>query len=98
MLRVGAVPDDATFEVRSQDFDAERIERGAGGGDLVENIEAIALFIDHFADTGDLSADAIDAGARFFAVIFVHNWGQTRRARTQLDAQKWQGFPLRADK
>jgi hypothetical protein len=76
-----AVMQDAGFQVAGEQFHAQRVEGAAGGGDLVEDIEAITVFVDHLADAADLAANAVDAGAYFFSFFGVHGFLEARRLR-----------------
>jgi hypothetical protein len=41
-----------------EQLEASAVKRGARGGDLCEDVHAIAVIIDHFLDAGDLPSDA----------------------------------------
>lgn len=75
MLRIGAVPQNTAFQMLGQKLQTQRIERRANGADLVENIEAIAVFLDHLLHAADLSGDAIGARPNFFARFGFHILG-----------------------
>ena len=53
--------DDARLQMMIEQFDAEGIKGGADGGNLVQDIHAIAIVIDHALDPGDLAGDPADA-------------------------------------
>jgi hypothetical protein len=41
-----------------EQLETRAIEGGACGGDLREDVHAVAVIIDHFLDAGDLPSDA----------------------------------------
>jgi hypothetical protein len=44
------------------ELDAEGVERRAGGGDLVQNIDAVLFLVNHPADARHLPADPVHSG------------------------------------
>ncbi len=59
---ISAVADDAAFDVIAEELDTKGVEGGADGGDLVQDVDAVALVFDHALDAADLAGDAFDAG------------------------------------
>jgi hypothetical protein len=41
-----------------EQLETRAVKRSACGGDLCEDVHAIAVIIDHFLDAGDLPSDA----------------------------------------
>jgi hypothetical protein len=58
MRRIAAMSRDAAFDVIRYELDAKRIQRGTHCRDLIENIHAVPILIDHALDSGDLSGNA----------------------------------------
>jgi hypothetical protein len=50
----GLPADDAGLKLAAEQLDSERIERGSNGGNLIQDIDAIPIILDHVLDTGDL--------------------------------------------
>lgn len=63
------VIDDARLDVLCEQFLVERIERRLDGADLREDVDAVAVILDHLADAADLSLDAPQA--RDEALVFL---------------------------
>lgn len=53
----------------SEEFGAEGVEGGAGGGELGEDVEAVAVGGDHFLQAGDLAGDAVEAAGEGGGVV-----------------------------
>ena len=64
----GAMTDYARLHMIGQKLNPHRIERGTDGRDLVQNIDAVAFFVDHALDAGDLTGDTLDSGLKFFCI------------------------------
>ena len=58
-----------THDVLCEQFLVERIERRLDGADLREDVDAVAVILDHLADAADLSLDAPQA--RDEALVFL---------------------------
>jgi hypothetical protein len=54
----------AGFDVACQKFDAHLVQRAPNGGDLIEQVDAIAIFIDHLAYSGNLARYEAQASGR----------------------------------
>jgi hypothetical protein len=65
MFAAGAMADHARLQMLRQQLDAERIQGGAHGGDLIEHIDAVALFFDHSLNAIDLADDPPDSCFNF---------------------------------
>lgn len=63
MFAAAAMAEDAGFQMPRQQFYPERIEGRTHRGNLIQDIHAIAIVIDHSLDPGHLPGDA--AQARF---------------------------------
>jgi hypothetical protein len=61
MLAPAAMPNDTRFQMMTEQLDAERIEGGTNGRNLVQNIDAVAVIVDHSLDSGNLSPNTADA-------------------------------------
>ena len=66
------MPNHATFQVVTEEFDPERIERGADSRDLVEDIDTIAVVMDHPLDAGDLAGNAAGALRKLDFLRWLH--------------------------
>jgi hypothetical protein len=55
---LGTFAEDAVFDVVGEQKEPKLVQRGAKGGHLGENIDAIALFVDHLLDSADLSRNS----------------------------------------
>ena len=49
------------FEQQGADF----CQGGASGGDLLDDVDAVALLIEHALDAGDLASDSLEASVEF---------------------------------
>ena len=65
MFTPAAVSDDARLEMAGEKLYAEGIESGTHSGDLVENVNAVAVLFDHPLHPGNLSGDTSDALLQF---------------------------------
>ena len=72
VFAAGAMTQNTAFDVIGQQFHAERIKGVAHGGDLVEDVDTITVFVDHATDPPDLAGNPVDAGFDFLGVGFVH--------------------------
>jgi hypothetical protein len=52
-------PKDAGLKMAAEQFNSQGIERGSNSGNLIQDIDAIPVLIDHALDTGDLTGYAI---------------------------------------
>jgi hypothetical protein len=52
----------AGLDVVSEHRKADAIERGLGGGKLLQDVQTEARLLDHAADAADLPFDAVEAG------------------------------------
>src|SRR5207244_5755368 len=52
---------DAVAHVAVEDLERERFERGVGRRDLREDVDAVAVVVDHPLDAADLALDAVQA-------------------------------------
>jgi hypothetical protein len=55
------VPEDTVLEVTGEHFEAERIQGGPHGGNLVQNVNTVAILFKHPLDSGDLAGHAFHA-------------------------------------
>ena len=53
--------DHTVRDVIGEQLDAQRVERGADSGDLIEDVHAIPVLGDHPVDPGDLAGDAFES-------------------------------------
>lgn len=83
--------DDAAFDVMRQKLHTQTIEGAPCGGDLVEDFEAVAVFVDHLADTTDLTTDAVDAGFNFLGFFCCHDGIPGQRNPVRVYTEKAQG-------
>jgi uncharacterized membrane protein YraQ (UPF0718 family)/YHS domain-containing protein len=61
-LLVGVIgADDAVVGVVVQEAEGDVVQRGLGGGDLGEDVDAVAVFFDHALDAADLPLDAVQS-------------------------------------
>ena len=67
-----AVTDDAASQVIRQKLNAQRIQSGARGRNLIEDFEAVSFVVHHFSDAVHLAGNAIDARPDFFGLLIVH--------------------------
>src|SRR5438093_8677139 len=51
----------AVVDVRIEDLEREAVERGADGGDLREDVDAVAVVLDHPLDAAHLALDSVQA-------------------------------------
>src|SRR4051812_44058641 len=51
---------DAAFDVEAEDGEADPVQRGLGGGELLEDLDAQARLLDHATDPAHLVFDAIE--------------------------------------
>jgi hypothetical protein len=51
---LGLPADDAGLKLAAEQLNSERIERGSNGRNLIQDIDAIPILLDHALDTGDL--------------------------------------------
>lgn len=72
VLLFGAVTEDAALDVIFEQFDPERIERGTDGGDLIEDVHAVAVLRHHPLNAGDLPGDALHAPFDFGSGFRLH--------------------------
>ena len=47
----GLPADDAGLKLAAEQLNSERIERGSNGGNLIQDIDAIPILLDHALDT-----------------------------------------------
>jgi hypothetical protein len=73
VLLFSAVTDDAALDVIGEQLDPERIERGTDGGDLIENVHAITVVLNHPFDSIYLSSDPIHALRYSDLYLWLHN-------------------------
>ena len=66
----GFTADDGGLKLAAEQLNSERIERGSNGGNLIQDIDAIPILLDHALDTGDLLMREIRT---FTKVLFF--WG-----------------------
>lgn len=52
---------DAVVDVVGEDLERDRLERRVDSRDLGEDIDAVAVAVDHLLDSADLSLDAVHA-------------------------------------
>ena len=52
---------DALFDVKAEDGEADAIERGLGGGELLEDLDAEPRLLDHAADAAHLPFDPVES-------------------------------------
>lgn len=64
MLTAAAMADDAVLDVVSQQLDADRIQRRSHRCDLIQNVDAVTIFLDHPLNAGDLSGNSFEADAK----------------------------------
>jgi hypothetical protein len=67
------VTDNACFQMIRQQFDPERIERGAYRGNLVQYIDTILVFVDHALDAAYLPGNPIDPCFNLIFPVFLHH-------------------------
>jgi hypothetical protein len=72
VLLLGPMADDAALDMIVEQFDPERIERGTDGGDLIEDVHAVAILRDHSLNAGDLPGDALYAPFDFGSGFRLH--------------------------
>jgi hypothetical protein len=70
MLRVATYH--AGLDVAGQQFNAESIQSGSDRRDLVQNIDAIAIFIDHSLNSGNLPGNPVGSASDLFTRFFFH--------------------------
>src|SRR5262245_45986081 len=54
-------PRDAVLHVPVEDLEREAVERGRDGPDLREDVDAVAVVVDHLLDPADLPLDPVEA-------------------------------------
>ena len=69
---LGILAEHAGLEMAGQQFNTERIESRADCGNLVQDIDAIPVLIDHALDTGDLAGDTINPSPNFLLSNRLH--------------------------
>lgn len=73
VLLFGAVTDNTALDVIAEQFNSERIERGADSGDLIKDVHAVAVPRDHSLNTGDLPGDALHTPFDFGSGFRLHH-------------------------
>jgi hypothetical protein len=68
----GVLAEHAGLEVAGQKFNAKRVKGRADSGNLVQDIDAIPILIDHALNPGDLSGDTINPSPNFFPSDRLH--------------------------
>src|SRR5207247_3687711 len=69
----------AMVDVLIEDLEREAVERGADGGDLREDVDAVAVVLDHPLDAAHLSLDPVQAlDQRFLFVSVLHQSSSLR--------------------
>lgn len=68
VLLARTVADHTRCEMIGQKLNPERIESRTNSRDLVQNIDAVTLLLDHSLDAGDLARYALDPGSQFVCV------------------------------
>ena len=68
----GVLAEHAGLEVAGQKFNAKRIKGRADSGNLVQDIDAISVLIDHALNPGDLAGDTINPSPNFFPSDRLH--------------------------
>jgi len=56
----------------AQQFNSQGVKRGSNGGNLIQDIDAIAILVDHALNTGDLTGDAIRPAPDTFHGAAIH--------------------------
>ena len=70
----GLPADDAGLKLAAEQLNSERIERGSNGGNLIQDIDAIPILLDHVLDTGDLPMREIRTSTK---VLFLGSAQET---------------------
>jgi hypothetical protein len=79
LVIVGFIPDgvrNTAFQMIFKDHHADRVDGPTGGGNLLQDVEAIAVFLYHPADTPYLSLNTIDPRKQRLVIV------STERHRT----------------
>lgn len=66
VLLVATMTNHASFQVRNQQFYAERVQGTSHSRNLIEDVEAVAILVNHLSHTVDLAVDAIHTRFDFF--------------------------------
>lgn len=72
MLTARTVAEYAPFQMLGQQFDAQRIQCGAHGGNLVQNVHAVAIFLHHALDACHLPRDAVNPRPHLLTRFVIH--------------------------
>ncbi len=64
-----------------EDQEREAVERGRDGADLREDVDAVAVVVDHLLDAADLALDAVEALRQrlLVRVVAVRHWNAPSR-------------------
>src|SRR5204862_254541 len=62
----------AALEMAGEDHPRRLHERGLGGGDLPEDVDAVPVLVHHPLDAGDLPGDPLQAGPRCVPGLLIH--------------------------
>jgi hypothetical protein len=75
MLRL--VAHHTVLDMIGQQFNAQRIQGGADGGNLIQDINAISVLLNHPLYSGNLTYHAINAFFNFLLAAWIHRYTYT---------------------